>query len=144
MGKHYDTQVDMWSVGCLIYMLIGGYPPFQDETHRGLFRKIRAADFTFHEVYWKQVSLAAKQLITNLLTVDPKDRLNAEQSLDSEWLEVKEANLSVRDLSGSISEIKRFKAKTKLKSAVSAVMWSVGKKFKVEKMSELSKCRLSM
>ena len=120
-------------------MLIGGYPPFQDETHRGLFRKIRAADFTFHEVYWKQVSLAAKQLITNLLTVDPKDRLTAQQSLDSEWLEVKEANLSVRDLSGSISEIKRFKAKTKLKSAVSAVMWSVGKKFKVEKMSELSK-----
>jgi serine/threonine protein kinase len=139
VGKQYDTQVDMWSVGCLIYMLIGGYPPFQDETHRGLFRKIRAADFTFHDVYWNQVSLAAKQLITNLLTVDPKDRLSAQQSLDSDWLEVKEDSLSVRDLSGSISEIKRFKAKTKLKSAVNAVMWSVGKKFKVEKMSELSK-----
>lgn len=44
IGQPYDMQVDMWSVGCLLYMLIGGYPPFQDETHRGLFRKIRAAD----------------------------------------------------------------------------------------------------
>jgi calcium/calmodulin-dependent protein kinase I len=139
VGNYYNTQVDMWSVGCLIYMLIGGYPPFQDETHRGLFRKIRAADFTFHDVYWKNVSLAAKQLITNLLTVDPADRLNAEQSLASEWLEVKEENLSVRDLSGSIAEAKKFNARRKLKSAVSAVVWSVGKKFKVEKMSELSK-----
>jgi serine/threonine protein kinase len=140
VGQHYTTQVDMWSVGCLIYMLIGGYPPFQDETHRGLFRKIRAADFTFHEVYWKNVSLAAKQLITNLMTVDPECRLTAQQSLESEWLEVKEEHLSVRDLSGSISEAQKFNARRKLKSAVSAVMWSVGKKFKVEKMSELSTC----
>ncbi|KAG7370871.1 protein kinase [Nitzschia inconspicua] len=137
VGKQYNTQVDMWSVGCLIYMLIGGYPPFQDETHRGLFRKIRAADFTFHDVYWKNVSLSAKQLITNMLTVDPADRLNAQKCLESDWLEVKEENLSVRDLSGSIAEAKKFNARRKLKSAVSAVMWSVGKKFKVEKMSEL-------
>jgi serine/threonine protein kinase len=140
VGKHYNTQVDMWSVGCLIYMLIGGYPPFQDETHRGLFRKIRASDFTFHEAYWKNVSLAAKQLITNLLTVDPDCRLTAEQSLESEWLEVKEENLSIRDLSGSITEAQKFNARRKLKSAMSVVLWSVGKKFKVEKMSELSTC----
>jgi calcium/calmodulin-dependent protein kinase I len=140
VGQYYNTQVDMWSVGCLIYMLIGGYPPFQDETHRGLFRKIRASDFTFHEAYWKNVSLAAKQLITNLLTVDPECRLTAQESLESEWLEVQEEHLSVRDLSGSITEAQKFNARRKLKSAVSAVMWSVGKKFKVEKLSELSKC----
>lgn len=139
VGKFYTTQVDMWSVGCLVYMLIGGYPPFQDETHRGLFCKIRAADFTFHDVYWKNVSLAAKQLITNLLTVDPLGRLNAEISLKCEWLEAKEENLSVRDLSGTIAEAQKFNARRKLKSAMTAVVWSVGKKFKVEKMSELSK-----
>jgi serine/threonine protein kinase len=32
VGNRYNTQVDMWSCGCLLYMLIGGYPPFQDET----------------------------------------------------------------------------------------------------------------
>ena len=29
VGKYYNTQVDMWSVGCLLYMLIGGYPPIR-------------------------------------------------------------------------------------------------------------------
>jgi serine/threonine protein kinase len=120
-----------------MFMLIGGYPPFQDETHRGLFRKIRAADFTFHDVYWKNVSLHAKQLITNLLTVDPLDRSNAQEALDSEWLEVLDDNLSVRDLSASISELKSFNARTKLKSAMAAVMWSAGKKFRVDKIGDL-------
>jgi calcium/calmodulin-dependent protein kinase (CaM kinase) II/calcium/calmodulin-dependent protein kinase I len=139
VGERYNTQVDMWSCGCLLYMLIGGYPPFQDETHRGLFRKIRAADFTFHDVYWKNVSLASKQLITNLLTVDPTNRLTAQGALDSHWLEIQEESLSVRDLSGSISEIKKFNSKTKLKAAMNAVVLSMGNKFKVEKISDLMK-----
>jgi serine/threonine protein kinase len=137
VGSAYNTQVDMWSVGCLIYMLIGGYPPFQDETHRGLFRKIRAADFTFHDVYWKNVSLASKQLITSLLTVDPNDRVDAAKALESSWLEIQEDYLSVRDLSESISEMKKFKARRTLKSAVQAVTWSVGNAFRVNKLSEL-------
>mmetsp|Transcript_26994 Transcript_26994/g.64447 ORF Transcript_26994/g.64447 Transcript_26994/m.64447 type:complete len:510 (+) Transcript_26994:94-1623(+) len=137
VGTAYNTQVDMWSVGCLIYMLIGGYPPFQDETHRGLFRKIRAADFTFHDAYWKNVSLASKQLITSLLTVDPNDRFDAKEALESSWLKIQDENLSVRDLSGSISEMKKFKSKKTLKSAMEALTWSVGKAFRVNKMSEL-------
>ena len=137
VGERYNTQADMWSVGCMLYMLIGGYPPFQDETHRGLFRKIRAADFTFHEIYWANVSVHAKQLISKLLTVDPQWRLTAESSLLTTWLEVQENRLSVRDLSGSIDEIKRFSAKRKLKSAMHAVMWGVSTAFRTERISEL-------
>jgi len=137
VGKRYNTQADMWSVGCLMFMLIGGYPPFQDETHRGLFRKIRGSNFTFHETYWGKVSLLAKQLITNLLTVDPNDRLDANESLLSPWFEEPDESLSIRDLSGSISEIKKFNAKRTLKSTVQAVVWSVGHAFNVEKISDL-------
>lgn len=137
VGKQYNTQADMWSVGCLLFMLIGGYPPFQDETHRGLFRKIRGSNFTFHEIYWEKVSLHAKQLITNLLTVDPNDRLNADESLLSSWFDESDENLSIRDLSGSISEMKKFNAKRTLKSTVQAVVWSVGNAFNVEKISDL-------
>jgi calcium/calmodulin-dependent protein kinase I len=137
VGDPYNTQADMWSVGCLLYMLIGGYPPFQDETHRGLFRKIRAADFTFHDMYWANVSVHAKELISKLLTVDPELRLNADTSLHTTWLEVRDDQLSVRDLSGSVSEIKKFSAKRKLKSAMHAVMWGVSTAFRTEKVSEL-------
>lgn len=137
VGDRYNTQADMWSVGCLLYMLIGGYPPFQDENHRGLFRKIRAADFTFHDIYWENVSVHAKQLISKLLTVDPQLRLSAESSLLTTWLEVHDEHLSVRDLSGSIDEIKRFSARRKLKSAMHVVMWGVSTAFRMEKISEL-------
>ena len=139
VGNRYTQQVDMWSVGCLLFMLIGGYPPFQDDSHRGLFRKIRAADFTFHEVYWKNVSLHAKQLISKLLTVDPFFRLNAKQSLQTAWLEVQNtADLSVRDLSISIGELKKFNARKTLKSAMTAVLWSVGTAFRHDKVSDLT------
>lgn len=90
-------------------------------------------------MYWKNVSLASKQLITSLLTVDPNDRYNATEALDSPWLEISEKQLSVRDLSGSISELKKFHARQTLKSAVQAVTWSVGNAFRVNKMSELMK-----
>ena len=131
IGKPYGTEVDMWSAGCLLYMLIGGYPPFQDESHRGLFRKIRAADFTFHDKYWSNVSLDAKKLISQLLTVDTTFRLSAKQALGmSTWLRVKGDQLSVRDLSASLGEFKRFNARRKLKSAMKAVLWSVHTKFR--------------
>jgi serine/threonine protein kinase len=127
----YDSQVDMWSVGCLLYMLLGGYPPFQDRNHRGLFRKIRGADFCFHEAYWKDVSVEAKQLLAGLLTTNPKFRLTATQALDSKWLKVKDHRLENIDLSSSIRELKRFQARIHLKGAMHAVLWSVKKKFRI-------------
>ena len=137
VGRAYNTQADMWSVGCLIYMLIGGYPPFQDETHRGLFRKIRGSNFTFHKSYWNNVSMQSKQLITNLLTVDPDERLNASESLSAPWCKESDEQLSSRDLSGSIRELERFNARRAFRSAVKAV--TVAAAFQVERIADLMK-----
>ena len=137
VGKAYNTQADMWSVGCLIFMLIGGYPPFQDDTHRGLFRKIRGANFTFHKTYWNNVSLQSKQLITNLLTVDPDERLDADAALQYAWCKERNEHLSSRDLSGSIRELKKFNARRTFRSAVHAVQMAAA--FHVEKISDLFK-----
>lgn len=136
-GQVYNHQVDMWSCGCLIFMIIGGYPPFQDQNHRGLFRKIRAADYTFHKKYWSNVSVAAKKLISGLLTVNPKSRLTCQGALHTDWLQVDDTKLSTRDLSQSISEFKSFNAHRKLKSAITAVFVSVASNFRHDKVSDL-------
>jgi len=140
--RSYSTGADMWSVGCLIYMLIGGYPPFQDTTHRGLFRKIRGSNFTFHSTHWRNVSLQSKQLITQLLTVDPEERLEASKSLSMPWFRQRDDELSIRDLSSSIGGFKKFNAGRSFKSAVNKVIAvneiaSITKAFRVNEMEEL-------
>lgn len=53
-------SVDMWSVGVIIYTLLGGYPPFHDENQTRLFRRIKAGSFKFHDEYWSTTSVEAK------------------------------------------------------------------------------------
>jgi serine/threonine protein kinase len=129
LGTPYTQAADMWSVGVCLFLLLGGYPPFQDKEHRGLFRKIRAADFVFHETYWEHVSVEAKQVVSSLLVVDPGHRLTAAECIQSKWLLMKDEVLSDRDLSPSLSEIKKFHGKQKLKSAMHAINWATSATF---------------
>ena len=48
-GTPYDTQADLWSLGVIMYILLGGYPPFHERNQRDLFRKIRKGQYEFHE-----------------------------------------------------------------------------------------------
>ena len=73
-GVPYGTKSDMWSLGVIIYILLGGYPPFIDHDQRKLFDKIKKGKFEFHPEYWRAVSQESKDLISSLLTVDPNKR----------------------------------------------------------------------
>ena len=127
----YDERCDMWSVGCLLYMLIAGYPPFQDQNHKGLFKKVRGADYVFHDTYWKNVSIPAKQLIVSLLTVDVRYRITARQALEtSVWLSLDENLLRAHDLTASLGEIKKFHERRTIKGTMNAVLMTVKHKFK--------------
>lgn len=134
LGKHYHQAVDMWSIGCILFMILGGYPPFHIEGGRKnmqlLFRKIRAADFTFHESQWKSVSPAAKSLVARLLTVDPDHRFTAKQALESRWIkETDSQSLSSRDLSKSMQVLQQFDGRMTLLAAMNAVKFAVSAGF---------------
>jgi calcium/calmodulin-dependent protein kinase I len=129
VGSNYHEEIDMWSVGVLLFLLIGGYPPYQDEHHRGLFRKIRAADYIFHESYWEHVSVDAKVLISSLMCVNPEHRWTAEQALDCSWIQAEDDALSSRSLDKALAELRKFNARRKLKSAMRAVHWATTASF---------------
>ncbi|GAX11735.1 hypothetical protein FisN_7Lh115 [Fistulifera solaris] len=121
-GAPYDCKCDLWSIGCLLYMLIGGYPPFQGKSLKDLFRKIRSADFIFHESYWQNASVESKRLISHLLAVNPKTRLSAAEALKSDWFVKSDAeSLRSRDLSLNLEAIRAFLPKSKWKVAIHAV-----------------------
>mmetsp|Transcript_19139 Transcript_19139/g.27673 ORF Transcript_19139/g.27673 Transcript_19139/m.27673 type:complete len:733 (+) Transcript_19139:108-2306(+) len=124
LGVPYDDKVDVWSCGVILYLLLGGYPPFQHENHKGLFRKIRAGDYVFHEKYWDGISIEAKQLVSKLLSVDPESRLNAEGALKSSWFYNTDEQLSANDLNASLKAIRKFNARRKLRGAMHAVTWA--------------------
>jgi len=42
---HYGVEVDMWSAGIVLFVLLGGYPPFYDESEPRLFAAIQQVLF---------------------------------------------------------------------------------------------------
>lgn len=121
-GTAYDERADMWSVGVILYILLGGYPPFIESTQRDLFRKIRKGDYEFHEEYWGTVSSEAKELISSLLTVDRTKRLTADEALENAWILGDDAKLAQRDLGDNLNKLRNFNGKRKFRAAVSTVM----------------------
>ena len=79
----------MWSCGVIVYILLGGYPPFHDDNHAILYRKIKAADYAFDPQYWDQVSDDAKDLITKILDQDPVSRYNPAQIRAHVWFQTR-------------------------------------------------------
>lgn len=122
LGHRYNGSVDVWSVGCIIYMLLAGYPPFQAADHRTLFRAIRAGDYVFHDEHWTNVSIHAKQLITRLLCVNVSKRWTAKEALDCPWFtSISDDQLQQRDLSSTIDTLKKFDPANAWKKAFNAL-----------------------
>jgi len=87
-GEVYDKEVDMWSIGVITYILLCGFPPFFDDGSNmaELFEQIMAGEYDYPEEYWDDISDEAKDLIDNLLLVDPEERFTAQQALQHPWL----------------------------------------------------------
>ena len=87
-GEGYGRQVDLWSVGVVMYILLCGFPPFSDpygDVGR-IYARIRTGDFSFPSPFWDAVSDLAKDLIRRLLTVDPDRRITAANALAHPWI----------------------------------------------------------
>jgi calcium/calmodulin-dependent protein kinase I len=82
----YGKAVDMWSIGVITYIMLGGYPPFYDDNQKVLFEKIKKGDYSFHPEYWDAVSVEAKDLISRLLKVNPLERYTSEEALNHSWV----------------------------------------------------------
>eukprot|EP00977_Amphora_coffeiformis_P010295 scaffold2385_cov178-Amphora_coffeaeformis.AAC.12 len=121
-GDLYGTKADMWSLGCIVYILLGGYPPFIDNDQRKLFEKIKKGSFSFHPEYWKSISKESKNLITSMLTVDPAKRASPKEALANPWITKDAAALAKKDLGKNLEEFKKFNAKRKFKAAVKGVV----------------------
>jgi calcium/calmodulin-dependent protein kinase I len=74
LNHGYDSSVDMWSIGVILYILLCGFPPFYSENTPELFDQIINGVYDFPSPYWDNISNSAKSLIQGLLQVDPKKK----------------------------------------------------------------------
>ncbi|KAJ3501352.1 hypothetical protein NLJ89_g9373 [Agrocybe chaxingu] len=83
--ERYSKSVDMWALGCVLYTLLCGFPPFYDESINVLTEKVARGYYTFLSPWWDDISHSAKDLITHLLCVDPAQRYTIDEFLAHPW-----------------------------------------------------------
>ena len=75
-GKRYESpQVDIWSSGVILFALLCGYLPFEDENTSALYKKILNGEYQIPNF----VSAEAKDLLQKVLNIDPLKRCKFEE-----------------------------------------------------------------
>ncbi|ERM96268.1 hypothetical protein AMTRI_Chr09g15000 [Amborella trichopoda] len=114
LRRNYGKEIDVWSAGVILYILLSGVPPFWAETEKGIFDAILQGDIDFASDPWPSISNSAKDLIRKMLTQDPKNRITASQVLEHPWMKADAA--SDKPISSAVlTRMKQFRAMNKLK-----------------------------
>ena len=112
MEKKYDAKADVWSVGCLMYVLLSGALPFRRdwgalppvESDNRVKNLILSGKVDLSSPGWKDVEETTKELLMLMLTKDPEQRPSARECLEHPWFQggASENQLSI------LTELKNF------------------------------------
>jgi len=116
LKRGHGKPVDMWSLGVITYTLLCGYSPFRSENLQDLIEECRHGRIVFHERFWKDVSVEAKEFIKRLLTPDPEMRVTSEEALNDVWLTGETATDH-----NILPELRAYMAKARLKRGIELV-----------------------
>ncbi|KAI8100063.1 kinase [Halteromyces radiatus] len=84
--QRYSKSVDCYALGCVLYVMLCGFPPFYDEDISELTQKVAKGQYEFLSPWWDVVSDSAKDLITHTLFMNPRKRYTIDQFLQHPWM----------------------------------------------------------
>ena len=107
----YSFEVDIWSLGVIIYTLIIGKPPFETDNVKETYKKIKLNKYSFP--INSVISDYAKNLITDILVTDPSKRPTLDDILESDFFYMgislpKTLNVSTLSVPPTLDYIKQY------------------------------------
>ncbi|KAI9113326.1 hypothetical protein K1719_015851 [Acacia pycnantha] len=115
LKRNYGKEIDVWSAGVILYILLSGVPPFWAENEKGIFDAIQEGRLDLESQPWPSVSASAKDLIRKMLAYDPKKRITAADALEHPWMKVGGQASDKPIDSAVLIRMKQFRAMNKMK-----------------------------
>lgn len=84
----YGKEVDLWSVGIILFLVLRAKLPFHDQTKNKIIARILRQNVQMVDSQWQKISNEAKDLIKKLLKKNPKSRITVEQAMLHPWFEL--------------------------------------------------------
>lgn len=137
--KEYDSKCDIWSCGILLHILLVGYPPFMGGSSKEILEKVLVGKLNISEPEWAPISLEVKDLLTQMLCHNPRDRISAQSAIEHPWMIMsrKKEKIDRKTAKIVLNNLKNFHAKEKLQQATLAYI--VHLVYSAQELSEVKK-----
>lgn len=106
---NYDFACDVWSMGVILYIMLCGYPPFEGDNNKEIFKRVLQQKLDFDPDDWDVVSEEAKDLISKMLIKEPSERISAVDALNHKWFTISHSETVNLDKK-IVMRIKEFRA----------------------------------
>ena len=84
----YDKQCDIWSLGIILYVFLCGYPPFEGDNNKEIFKHVLKSKLDFDPADWSHISKEAKDLVSKMLDKKSDNRISADEALEHKWFKL--------------------------------------------------------
>ncbi|KAH9606868.1 hypothetical protein KSS87_019702 [Heliosperma pusillum] len=122
LRRNYGPEVDVWSAGVILYILLCGVPPFWAETEEAIAHAIVKGVIDFERDPWPRISTQAKDLVKCMLDQNPYHRLTVDEALEHPWLKNANDNADIPLGQNVRTRIKQFSLMNKFKKKVLRVV----------------------
>ena len=126
VDKKYNEKADLWSLGIVMYILLTGKAPYFGSEDEKIIAQAKKGQYNKQLLHESKVSRPAITLIEQLLNVNHKRRISAEEALANPWIQKHiQTELSQQDIrvqQSLLNNLKNFNARMKLQQAVITLM----------------------
>lgn len=136
-SSHFGPQIDLWSCGIVMYILLTGKLPFSG-TQEQVLSKVKKGKIKFPKEFWEGISTDAVDLIKNLTRMEPSERLTAQESLHHTWILHQAPQASHHPLQRShVDNLLMFRGANKVKKTALLVAARYMKEEQLEELREV-------